>query len=174
MNDTVTTTFISVGATLLTNLIIHGFSYYQKKLELQNQKDIKVLEFKNTELLNNKSLYLETLQQFCSISGKTVSHVDTRGYDDDPVSLDVITQFDDIFYKTYVLLKTDEERQTFQLFRNTLRGLAGYLNPAGLFIWDTIPPEFDPTVIEQPRYIFEQLNDCLDICHCHIINYLKS
>lgn len=168
MNDTLSTALVSVGATLLTNLIVHWFSYRQKKLELQNQKDIKEIEFRNTNLLNNKSLYLETFQHFCSISGKTVSCVDVRNSDDNPVSLDTIAEFDDIFYKTYVLLTTDEERHTFQLFRNTLRSLAGYPNPEGLFIWDIIPDDFDPTIIEEPRYIFHRLNECLAICHKHI------
>lgn len=174
MDTTLFTTLISVGATLLTNLIIHLSSYYQKKLELQSQRQVKDLEFKNANILNNKSLYLETFQEFCSISGKTVTHVDSRKSHENPTNIEVITEFDEIFYKTYVLLNTTEEKQTFLTFRNTLRTLAGYPDPNGLYIWDVMPPEFEPAVLEEPRYIFEQLGECLDICHKHIINFLND
>ena len=174
MSEVFTTTLISVGATVLTNLIIHGFAYLQKKIESKNKLEEKKVDFLNAQLSQDRDLYISTFQDFASISGKTVSFVDSRSDDADPIDLDIITNFDDIFYKAYLFLDNDDERETFITFRNVLRYLAGYKHREGFFTWDIEMEEefFDPNVIEEPRYIFERLNDCLLIVNSHITNKL--
>ena len=83
---------------------------------------------------------------------------------------DIITNFDDIFYKTYLFLDSDEEQKKFINFRNALRYQAGYPHPDGLYIWDVQFEEqsYDPDTIEEPRYIFDRLNECLLIANKHI------
>lgn len=102
MSEVFTTTLTSVGATVLTNLIIHGFAYKQKKVESKNKLEEKKVDFLNSQLSQDRELYISTFQNFASISGKTVSYVDSRPDDADPIDLDIITNFDDIFYKTYL------------------------------------------------------------------------
>ena len=174
MSEVITTTFISVGATVLTNLIINGFAYFQKKLEVENNLKAKQMEFHNSQAQADRDLYISTFQDFASISGKTVSYVDSRPDNDPPIGLDIITKFDEIFYKTYLFLDSDEERKQFITFRNVLRHLAGYPHPEGLYTWDKELEEqyWDPYIIEEPRYIFNRLNDCLLIVNTHITNKL--
>lgn len=111
MSEVFTTTLISVGATVLTNLIIHGFAYQQKKIENKNKLEEKKVDFLNTQLSQDRDLYISTFQNFASISGKTVSYVESRLDDAPPIDLDIITNFDDIFYKTYLFLDSDEEQK---------------------------------------------------------------
>lgn len=129
MSEVFTTTLISVGATVLTNLIIHGFAYLQKKIENKNKLEEKKVDFLNTQLSQDRDLYISTFQNFASISGKTVSYVESRVDDAPPIDLDIITNFDDIFYKTYLFLDSDEEQRKFINFRNVLRYQAGYPPP---------------------------------------------
>lgn len=170
MSEVFTTTLISVGATVLTNLIIHGFAYQQKKIENKNKLEEKKVDFLNSQLSQDRELYISTFQNFASISGKTVSYVDSRPDDADPIDLDIITNFDDIFYKTYLFLDNDDERKEFITFRNVLRYQAGYKHPDGVYIWDVEFEEqfYDPDTIEEPRYIFDRLNECLLIANKHI------
>lgn len=174
MSEIITTTLISLGATVLTNLIIHGFAYKQKKIENQNKLEEKKIDFLNSQSNKDRDLYISTFQDFASISGKTVSYVDSRSDNEPPIDLGIITKFDEIFYKTYLFLDSDEERKKFITFRNVLRYLAGYPHPEGLYIWEKEFEEnfFDPDVIEEPRYIFNRLNDCLLIVNTHITNKL--
>lgn len=174
MSEVFTTTLISVGATVLTNLIIHGFAYQQKKVESKNKLEERKVDFLNAQLSQDRDLYISTFQNFASISGKTVSYVDSRPDGADPIDLDIITNFDDIFYKTYLFLDNDDERKKFITFRNVLRYQAGYKHPEGFYTWDIEMEEqfFDPDVIEEPRYIFDRLNDCLLIVNSHITNKL--
>ena len=111
MSEVFTTTLISVGATVLTNLIIHGFAYQQKKIENKNKLEEKKVDFLNTQLSQDRDLYISTFQNFASISGKTVSYVESRLDNAPPIDLDIITNFDDIFYKTYLFLDSDEEQK---------------------------------------------------------------
>lgn len=111
MSEVFTTTLISVGATVLTNLIIHGFAYLQKKIENENKLEEKKVDFLNTQLSQDRDLYISTFQNFASISGKTVSYVESRLDNAPPIDLDIITNFDDIFYKTYLFLDSDEEQK---------------------------------------------------------------
>ena len=175
MSEVYTTTFITVGATVLTNLIIHGFAYLQKKFESKNKLEEKKVDFLNAQLSQDRDLYISTFQNFASISGKTVSYVDSRPDGADPINLDIITNFDEIFYKTYLFLDNDDEREKFITFRNVLRYLAGYKHPEGFYIWDAKIEEefFEPDVIEEPRYIFDRLNDCLLIVNSHITDKLR-
>lgn len=170
MSEVFTTTLISVGATVLTNLIIHGFAYLQKKIENENKLEEKKVDFLNTQLSQDRNLYISTFQNFASISGKTVSYVESRLDNAPPIDLDIITNFDDIFYKTYLFLDSDEEQKKFINFRNVLRYQAGYPHPDGLYIWDMQFEEqsYDPDTIEEPRYIFDRLNECLLIANKHI------
>ena len=174
MSEVYTTTFITVGATVLTNLIIHGFAYLQKKTESKNKLEEKKVDFLNAQQSQDRDLYISTFQNFASISGKTVSYVDSRPDGADPIDLDIITNFDEIFYKTYLFLDNDDEREKFINFRNVLRYLAGYKHPEGFYTWDAAFEEqsFDPDVIEEPRYIFDRLNDCLLIVNSHITDKL--
>lgn len=163
MTEVITTTLISVGATVLTNLIINGFAYYQKKLEIENNLKEKQIDFLNSQSKEDRELFITTFQNFASISGKTVSYVDSRTDNDPAIDLEIITQFDDIFYKTYLFLENDEDRKEFITFRNVLRHLAGYPHPEGKYIWELQLEQelIDPDIIEEPRYIFDRLNDCL-------------
>ncbi|WP_105117523.1 hypothetical protein [Streptococcus suis] len=177
MTEVITTTLISVGATVLTNLIINGFAYYQKKLEIENNLKEKQIDFLNSQSKEDRELFITTFQNFASISGKTVSYVDSRTNNDPAIDLEIITQFDDIFYKTYLFLENDEDRNKFITFRNVLRHLAGYPHPEGTYIWDKLFDEQEqsnPDVIEQPRYIFDRLNDCLLIANKYIANRLLN
>lgn len=176
MTEVITTTLISVGATVLTNLIINGFAYYQKKLEIENNLKEKQIDFLNSQSKEDRELFITTFQNFASISGKTVSYVDSRTDNDPAIDLEIITQFDDIFYKTYLFLENDEDRKEFITFRNLLRHLAGYPHPEGKNIWELQLEEelFDPEVIEEPRYIFDRLNDCLLIANKYIANRLQN
>ncbi|TVW93875.1 hypothetical protein AZJ59_11140, partial [Streptococcus pneumoniae] len=99
-----------------------------------------------------------------------VSYVESRLDDAPPIDLDIITNFDDIFYKTYLFLDSDEEQKKFINFRNVLRYQAGYPHPDGLYIWDVQFEEqsYAPDTIEEPRYIFDRLNECLLIANKHI------
>lgn len=176
MTEVTTTTLISVGATILTNLIIHGFAYYQKKLEFKNNLKEKQIDFFNDQSNQDKNLFVSTFQDFASISGKTVSYVDSRTNNDPAIDLEIITQFDDIFYKTYLFLENDEDRKKFITFRNVLRYLAGYPHPEGKYVWELKLEQemFDPDIIEEPRYIFDRLNDCLLISSTYINKKLIS
>ena len=58
MSEVFTTTLISVGATVLTNLIIHGFAYQQKKIENKNKLEEKKVDFLNTQLSQDRDLYI--------------------------------------------------------------------------------------------------------------------
>lgn len=175
MNEVITTTLISVGATVLTNLIINGFAYRQKKLEIENNIKEKQIDFINSQSKQDKDLFISTFQKFASISGKTVSYVDSRTSDDPPIDLDIITAFDDIFYQTYLFLENENDRHKFIVFRNTLRYLAGYPHPEGRYIWEEELElqSFDPSVIEEPRYIFDNLNECLLISSKYITDKLQ-
>ncbi|HEL0000469.1 TPA: hypothetical protein TVO00_001660 [Streptococcus equi subsp. zooepidemicus] len=176
MNETMITTLISVGATVLTNLIINGFTYFQKRLELKHNIEEKQLDFRNTQSKEDRDRFISTFQDFASISGKTVSYVDSRNANSPAIELEIITNFDDIFYKTYLFLENNDDRKKFITFRNILRHLAGYPHPEGKYVWDLQLEEemFDPEVIEEPRYIFDRLNDCLLIVNKYIANRLQN
>ena len=64
----------------------------------------------------------------------------------------------------------------FITFRNVLRYLAGYPHPEGKYVWELKLEQemFDPDIIEEPRYIFDRLNDCLLISSTYINKKLIS
>lgn len=128
MSEVFTTTLISVGATVLTNLIIHGFAYQQKKIENKNKLEEKKVDFLNTQLSQDRDLYISTFQSFASISGKTVSYVESRIDNAPPIDLDIITNFDDIFYKTYLFLDSDEEQKKIHQFQKCAT-LSSWISP---------------------------------------------
>ena len=170
MSEVIATALISVSATIFTNLIINGFSYFQKKIEIENHIKEKKMDYRFEQSREDKNLYFKTFQDFASICGKTVSYVDSRKDDSEPIDLEIIINFDDIFYKAYLFLDNDEDRKVFIIFRNQLRYLAGYKHPEGPSIWEIEFEEsnYDPTMIEEPRYIFNSLNNCLLIASKYI------
>lgn len=175
MSEVITTALISVSATILTTIFINHYAYKQKKLEIENQIKEKKMDYEHEQSREDKNLYIKTFQDFASISGKTVSYVDSRKDDSGPIDLEIITSFDDVFYKAYLFLDNNDDRNIFIQFRNLLRHLAGYQHPEGIYVWDV---EFeksfhDPEVLEEPRYIFKSLNDCLIIASKYITNELK-
>lgn len=175
MSDVIATALISVGATILTTIFINHNAYKQKKLEIENHIEEKKMDFEHEQSREDKNLYVKTFQDFASVSGKTVSYVDSRHDESEPIDLEIITCFDDVFYKAYLFLDNDDDRHVFSQFRNLLRYLAGYQHPEGIYIWDV---EFeknfqDPEILEEPRYIFKSLNDCLVISSKYITQELK-
>ena len=69
-----------------------------------------------------------------------------------------------------------KSKKKFINFRNVLRYQAGYPHPDGLYIWDMQFEEqsYDPDTIEEPRYIFDRLNECLLIANKHINDKLHN
>ena len=185
MSEILLSSIITVIATLITTLIINGFNFWQKKIELsnrlaemekefENSKVTKDIEFKNNQLANDKQLLITTFQDFAALSGRTVSLVDSRKIDDPPIDLKIIAEFDNCFYKAYLFLKSEEDRQKFIHFRNSLSKEAGYKHPEGITIFDDEieAATFDPEYIEPPHYIFDLLNNCLIISSKYIESLL--
>ena len=76
MSEILLSSIITVIATLITTLIINGFNFWQKKIELsnrlaemekefENSKVTKDIEFKNNQLANDKQLLITTFQDSC-------------------------------------------------------------------------------------------------------------
>ena len=116
MSEILLSSIITVIATLITTLIINGFNFLQKKIELsnrlaemekefENSKVTKDIEFKNNQFANDKQLLITTFQDFAALSGRTVSLVDSRKIDDPPIDLNIIAEFDNCFYKAYLFFK---------------------------------------------------------------------
>ena len=68
MSEIITTTLISLGATVLTNLIIHGFAYKQKKIENQNKLEEKKIDFLNSQSNKDRDLYILPIPLTCVFS----------------------------------------------------------------------------------------------------------
>ena len=175
MSEVIATAIISVSATILTTIFINRNAYKQKKLEIENHIKEKKMDYEHEQSREDKNLYFKTFQDFASISGKTVSYVDSRKDDSEPIDLEIITSFDDAFYKAYLFLDNNDDRHVFIQFRNLLRHLAGYQHPEGIYVWDVEFEKsfYDPEVLEEPRYIFKNLNECLIIASKYITNELK-
>lgn len=175
MSEVIATAIISVSATILTTIFINRNAYKQKKLEIENHIKEKEMDYEHEQSREDKNLYFKTFQDFASISGKTVSYVDTRKDDSEPIDLEIITSFDDAFYKAYLFLDNEEDRNDFINFRNLLRYLAGYHHPDGISEFDKYFEETfsDPSMLQEPRYIFKSLNSCLLIASKYITKELK-
>lgn len=175
MSEVIATALISVSATILTTIFINRNAYKQKKLEIENHIKEKKMDYEHEQSREDKNLYFKTFQDFASISGKTVSYVDSRKDDSEPIDIEIIINFDDAFYKAYLFLDNNDDRHVFLQFRNLLRYKAGYQHPEGIYVWDVEFEEsfYDPEVLEEPRYIFKSLNDCLIIASKYITNELK-
>lgn len=175
MSEVIATALISVSATILTTIFINHNAYKQKKLEIENHIKEKKMDYEHEQTREDKNLYFKTFQEFASVSGKTVSYVDSRKDNSEPIDLEIITNFDDAFYKAYLFLDNDDDRHVFLQFRNLLRYLAGYQHPEGIYIWDIEIENMvnDPEILEEPRYIFKSLNDCLVISSKYLTQELK-
>ena len=84
-----------------------------------------------------------------------------------------------LYFKTFQEFASvsgnDDDRHVFLQFRNLLRYLAGYQHPEGIYIWDIEIENMvnDPEILEEPRYIFKSLNDCLVISSKYLTQELK-
>ena len=175
MSEVIATALISVSATILTTIFINHNAYKQKKLEIENHIKEKKMDYEHEQTREDKNLYFKTFQEFASVSGKTLSSADSRKDNSEPIDLEIITNFDDAFYKAYLFLDNDDDRHVFLQFRNLLRYLAGYQHPEGIYIWDIEIENMvnDPEILEEPRYIFKSLNDCLVISSKYLTQELK-
>ena len=177
MSEALIASIVTLIATTLTTLIVNFYAFKNSKLQLKEHIKEKKLEFQNQQLSSDKSMIITTFQEFATISGKTISHIDARK-NENPISIEHISAFDTAFYKAYLILNEEDDRKKFLTFRNALRYKAGYKHPEGRTYGDEefeelIPKEQYFAYIYEPNHLFHLHNECLEISSRYINKVLN-
>ncbi|MFH6651173.1 hypothetical protein P7J26_08040 [Streptococcus suis] len=175
---TLVTLFLTNIVTILTTFL----NYFQKKNELQNS--LEIIEKQKVEERRDsvRNLHLDIVQSFAYSAGNILTSIETPLKDstkDRKTSFAKLSEFDKAYYNMFVLLKSDEDRKIFKKFQYQVRRLAGLPKPDGVDIFEE-QDEFEDAVDkyskgfkELPLKIYNDLDDCLLICH-NLVNNLLS
>ncbi|HFI0231739.1 TPA: hypothetical protein ACGOXG_001024 [Streptococcus suis] len=175
---TLVTLFLTNIVTILTTFL----NYFQKKNELQNS--LEIIEKQKVEERRDsvRNLHLDIVQSFAYSAGNILTSIETPLKDptkDRKTSFAKLSEFDKAYYNMFVLLKSDEDRKIFKKFQYQVRRLAGLPKPDGVDIFEEqdeledAVDKFSEGYKELPLKIYNDLDDCLLICH-NLVNNLLS
>lgn len=173
-------TKITIITLLLSNLVtvmLAIISYCQKNKELKVSRE-HTLEVLREEKLQSRSdedrkLFVETIQKFAFSAGNILTSIESPVKDDGgrKIPFATLSQFDESYYKMYILLKNNNDREVLKNFQYKVRSLAGLPNPSGRLVWEEAD-DFNKYqellsegYTELPQPIYEELEKCLKICH---------
>lgn len=176
MSEALIASIVTLIATTLTTLIVNFYTFKNSKLQLKEHIEEKKLEFQNQQLSSDKFMIIKTFQEFATISGKTISHIDARK-NENPISIELISAFDTAFYNAYLILNEEDDRKKFLTYRNALRYKAGYKHPEGRtyddeYFEERITKEQSFTFIYEPNHLFHLHDECLEVSSRYINNVL--
>ena len=168
-------TKITLVTLILTNMVTIGIAiigFFQKKNEQENQQKLIQEEKQQSRINSDRDMYIKTIQNFAYVAGNIVTIVESRIGPSTKKKQDLnpLLNFDEVYYKFYILLTDEADRKILQKFQYQVRSLAGLPNPTGVAVWDEAE-EFDKYLqsqadgyIEPPREIYNKLEECLSIC----------
>lgn len=168
-------TKITLVTLILTNMVTIGIAiigFFQKKNEQENQQKLIQEEEQQSRINSDREMYIKTIQDFAYMAGNIVTIVESKIGPSTKKKQDLtpLLNFDEVYYKFYILLTDEADRETLQKFQYQVRSLAGLPNPEGVAVWDEAE-EFEKYrqtqadgYIEPPREIYNKLEECLSIC----------
>jgi len=135
---------------------------------------LKLIQEERQQLRINsdRDMYIKTIQDFAYVAGNIVTIIESKIGPSTKKKQDLnpLLNFDEVYYKFYILLTDEADRKILQKFQYQVRSLAGLPDPEGVAVWDEAE-EFDKYqqsqaegYIEPPREIYNKLEECLSIC----------
>ena len=172
MSNETKITLVTLILTNMVTIVLAIIGFYQKKNEQANQQKLIQEERQQSRINSDRDMYIKTIQDFAYVAGNIVTIIESKIGPSTKKKQDLnpLLNFDEVYYKFYILLTDEADRKILQKFQYQVRSLAGLPDPEGVAVWDEAE-EFDKYqqsqaegYIEPPREIYNKLEECLSIC----------